>query len=75
MSRPLTDYFKWRWSASCGRCGYRSRYYRSEWWARVLAVLHTIIKHPYGAMTIAAVDDHQYRANRDGVEINPEVRQ
>ena len=61
----------WLWNTTCRQCGYRSHFYKRKSVARVLALLHAITKHPYGAMTIAAVDQDTYRRNRSSTTAHP----
>lgn len=54
----------WLWNASCSRCGYKSRFTKYRWFARLQARIHVIMKHPFACMTIAAVNKGRYMANR-----------
>ncbi len=42
----------WIWQVTC-RCGYKSGWYSSRL-AHVLALYHTLRKHPYGLTSIGA---------------------
>ena len=53
----------WLWRASCGLCGYKSRWHKHQVVAHILALWHSIRQHPYGHMTIACVDMETYASN------------
>ena len=53
---PHAPHPRWLWVSSCTLCGWRSPRFDSENIARGLALLHAVIRHPYGHTTIAAVD-------------------
>lgn len=45
-----------KWECKCGLCGYESEFHKMQWIARLLAIWHTIIIHPYGYCYIKSVD-------------------
>ena len=57
---------RWLWSVECGSCGYQSAWYpRFITIAKIAARLHALVfRHPYGRMTISAVDSQTYRKYR-----------
>lgn len=48
--------FNWVWRYKCGLCGHKSKYYGWQWFTRLLAIGHSLFRHPFGDCTIEAVD-------------------
>ncbi len=44
----------WEWQATCSLCGFESHWYRTHFVARMRAMVHSIVRHPFGHTIISA---------------------
>jgi len=44
----------WEWQVRCNLCGTHSTWLKSRFIAKILAIAHSIIRHPFGHTTISA---------------------
>jgi hypothetical protein len=47
----------WLWQVNCELCGYKSRWFKIQWIAKVVAIAHASLNHPYGYSKIEAKEE------------------